>query len=109
MPALSIIEEPEEWQHLQDWFRDYEDPIRPWNVSAISRHLRLPQSVVRALLRGPKDSPGMSRTAFTLKRLRLFQKLFAAYGYRPLAAKSMAPIETPNRSTEENQGGQLGQ
>jgi|GEM_PF-4281147 len=81
----AVIEQPEGWLDLQNWFEANEDPLRPWNVSAISRKIRLPQSVVRALLRGPKDSPGMSRAAFTIKRLRIFHRLFKAYGYRPLS------------------------
>lgn len=78
----AIYEQPEGWEHLQQWFDRTDDPLRPWNVSAISRHVQLPQAVVRALLKGPKGSDGMSRTAFTVTRLRLFQRMFRRYGYR---------------------------
>ena len=90
-----IIEQPEGWEHLQTWFQDFEDPLRPWNVSAIGRKLKLPQSVVRSLLKGPKDSEGMTRTAFTRQRLRQFVKLFAPYGYRPASAKKQSPPVAP--------------
>lgn len=67
---------------MQKWFERTDDPLRPWNVSAISRHAELPQAVVRALLTGPKGSQGMIRTAFSTARLRIFQKIFRRYGYR---------------------------
>jgi hypothetical protein len=78
----AVLEHPEAWKHLQQWFEKSEDPLRPWNVSAISRHVGMPQPVVRALLEGPKGTKGMSRTAFTAARLRTFQRLFRKYGYR---------------------------
>ncbi len=78
----AIYEQPEGWEHLQQWFDRTDDPLRPWNVSAISRHVQLPQAVVRALLKGPKGSDGMSRTAFTVARLRMFQRMFRRYHYR---------------------------
>ena len=88
-PKPAILEQPAGWLHLQTWFHDHEDPLRPWNISAISRQLQLPQAVVRALLRGPKDSPGMTRTAFTGERLKQFEQLFSAYGYQPVASTPM--------------------
>lgn len=83
----TIYEQPEAWQHLQQWFEQNNDPLRPWNVSAISRHVGLPQAVVRSLLTASKGAEGMSRTAFTKERLRLFQRLFRNYGYRTRGSK----------------------
>lgn len=86
-----VYEQPEGWVHLQNWFERTDDPLRPWNVSAISRHVRLPQAVVRALLKGPKGTEGMSRTAFTVQRLRMFQRMFRRYKYRVTIAESVSP------------------
>ena len=79
----TILEQPEAWAHLQAWFDRNDDPLRPWNVSAISRKVKMPQAVVRSLLTAQKGAAGMSRTAFTVERLRIFQKLFRKYDYRP--------------------------
>ncbi|MBG8556325.1 hypothetical protein [Hymenobacter guriensis] len=89
--ARTILDEPQGWQHLQSWFERNDDPKRPWNISAIGRHVRLPQAVVRALLKGPKGAFGMSRTAFTVQRLRLFQRMFRNYGYRVSVAEELSP------------------
>lgn len=79
----SVQEQPQEWVHLQQWFAQNQDTARPWNVSAISRHLKLTQSAARALLTAPKGAAGMSRTAFSRSRLRQLQRYFAPYGYTP--------------------------
>ena len=81
--ARTIHENPDGWDHLQRWFEHTNDPARPWNVSAISRHLKLTPSVARALLTAPKGAAGMSRTAFSRSRLRQLQRYFAPYGYAP--------------------------
>lgn len=76
-----IQELPEQWDHLQAWFKRTNDLARPWSVSGIARQLKLNQSVVRALLVAPKGTPGFSRTAFTKTRLRRLQRYFKNYGY----------------------------
>ncbi|MCB2411133.1 hypothetical protein [Hymenobacter lucidus] len=76
-----IKELPEQWDHLQAWFKQANDPARPWNVSGIARQLSINQSVVRALLTAPKGTQGYSRTAFSKARLRLLQRYFRSYGY----------------------------
>jgi hypothetical protein len=88
--SRAVIEEADAWGDLQMWLEDNEDPLRPWNISAISRQVKMAQSTVRALLKGPKDSPGMARTAFTARRLRAFQRLFRKHGYRPLTATPLS-------------------
>lgn len=82
--ARAIQELPDQWDHLQRWFKRTNEPARPWNVSAISRQLNLNQSVVRALLTAPKGTPGTSRVAFSRVRLRRLQQYFAPHGYQVL-------------------------
>ena len=90
--ARTIYEQPEAWEHLQQWFERNDDPLRPWNVSAISRQVHMPQAVVRSLLTAPKgSSPGLSRVAFTVARLRVFQCLFRRYGYRTQLPEQLNP------------------
>lgn len=79
-----IHELPEQWEHLQAWFKQNNDPAKPWCVSEIARQLKLNQPMVRALLVAPKGAPGCSRTAFTKSRLRRLQRYFQTYGYLPL-------------------------
>lgn len=88
----AVFDQPIGWLDLQKWFKKAEDPLRPWNVSAISRILMLPQSIVRALLKGPKDSPGMSRAAFSEERLKTFEQLFGKYGYQSKAMAGSAKV-----------------
>ncbi|RPD44352.1 hypothetical protein DNI29_21845 [Hymenobacter sediminis] len=91
MPTTrTIYEQPEDWQHLQRWFDRHNDPLRPWNVSAISRHVGMAQAVVRSLLTAPKGADGLTRVGFTTERLRVFQDLFKRYGYRPPSASKEA-------------------
>ncbi|MBW3127715.1 hypothetical protein [Hymenobacter profundi] len=78
----SIQELPEQWDHLQAWFKQTNDSARPWSVSGIARQLKLTQPLVRALLLAPKGTPGFSRTAFTKVRLRRLQRYFKPYGYK---------------------------
>lgn len=59
----------------------------------------MPQPTIRALLQGPKDSPGMIRTAFTAARLRKLQKLFKSYGYQPLPASRHSTPESLPKET----------
>lgn len=81
-PKRAIEELPDQWAHLQSWFKQTNDPARPWSVSGIARQLKLGQSVVRALLTAPKGTPGFSRTAFSKVQLRRLQRYFKSYGYR---------------------------
>ena len=85
-PPLSrgVQEMPEQWYHLQQWFKRNNDPTRPWNVSSIARQLKVNQSVMRAWLTAPKGAAGVSRTAFTRERLRQLQRYFERYGYVPI-------------------------
>ncbi|TGE22741.1 hypothetical protein E5K02_23725 [Hymenobacter metallicola] len=103
----TIYEQPDSWQHLQQWFKRNNDPLRPWNVSSLSRHVRLPQAVVRSLLTAPKGAEGMSRTAFTQERLRLFQRLFRRYGYRVQVSEQPPGPSGPCRHVPLLTGAQL--
>lgn len=106
MPARAIIEDEDEWTHLQKWFKEVEDPLRPWNVSAIARKLKLAQPMVRALLTKPKDADGVIRTAFTRRRLRLFQKLFGdTYSFVPLKPITKARKKEAAESVAEQPDG----
>ncbi|MCB2380475.1 hypothetical protein LGH70_22975 [Hymenobacter sp. BT635] len=100
----TIYEQPDGWQHLQHWFERNNDSLRPWNVSAISRHVRLPQAVVRSLLTAPKGAEGMSRTGFTQERLRLFQRLFRRYGYRVQIPEQSPGVTGPCRPVPQLMG-----
>ncbi|MBW3127704.1 hypothetical protein [Hymenobacter profundi] len=106
--ARTIYEQPEAWEHLQAWFERTNDPLQPWNVSAISRQVRMPQAVVRSLLTAPKgSSPGLSRVAFTVARLRVFQRLFRRYGYRTQISERLHPTTGACRAVPVLAGVQL--
>lgn len=106
--ARTIYEQPEAWEHLQAWFARTNDPLQPWNVSAISRQVQMPQAVVRSLLTAPKgSSPGLSRVAFTVARLRVFQRLFRRYGYRTRLPEQVPSPTGPCRMVPVLTGVQL--
>ncbi|WP_324673096.1 hypothetical protein [Hymenobacter sp. GOD-10R] len=71
------------WEHLQQWLEQQEQSLRPWNVAAIARQLRMSQSIVKRLLFKPQPYIGVGPEIFTRGRLSRAQRLFASYGYSP--------------------------
>lgn len=92
-----VYEQPEDWLHLQHWYNLVNDPIRPWNVSAISRHFGMSHPLIRSLLTAPKDSDGFMRASFTSKRLAMFQEFFRPYGYVPLPSEESSLAASSRR------------
>lgn len=70
-----------QWITLRNWFGQQDDPLRSWNLAALSRTLHLPQSVVKRLLLEPTSDPAQQPMIFTQERLLRVQRLLLPYGF----------------------------